>query len=201
MNLIKNYILRLLILGSKSAGFAFQISIRLAVPFSECHPSLLAVVPTEGPRNPCNPSPCGANAICRERNGAGSCICLPEYQGDPYTGCRPECVVNSDCGRTRACVNNKCRDPCPGACGNNAECRVANHAPTCTCLPGYTGDPFTNCLLVQAGRLSSFFLSLFSIYYGFSTFVFLFFAHDIFPFFSGRRASSDRSMQSVTLRT
>lgn len=119
-------------------------------PFSKSC-SILAVVPTEGPRNPCNPSPCGANAVCKERNGAGSCTCLPEYQGDPYTGCRPECVVNSDCGRSKACVNNKCRDPCPGACGTFTDCRVVNHAPACTCIPGYTGDPFRACYAVQAG--------------------------------------------------
>lgn len=107
--------------------------------------NLILVVPTEGPKMPCNPSPCGANAICRERNGAGSCICLPEYFGDPYTACRPECVTNSDCDRSKACVSNKCRDPCPGTCGLNAECSVINHTPSCTCLPGYTGNPITAC--------------------------------------------------------
>lgn len=108
------------------------------------HFSLL-VVPTEGPKMPCNPSPCGSNAICKERNGAGSCICLPEYFGDPYTGCRPECVTNSECDRSKACVNNKCRDPCPGTCGLNAECNVINHTPSCTCLSGYIGNPITAC--------------------------------------------------------
>lgn len=97
---------------------------------------------------PCNPSPCGANAICKERNGAGSCICLPEYFGDPYTGCRPECVTNSECDRSKACVNNKCRDPCPGTCGLDAECSVINHTPSCICLPGYTGNPITACHLI-----------------------------------------------------
>jgi len=37
--------------------------------------------------NPCEPSPCGINAICKEQNGAGSCSCLPEYFGNPYEGC------------------------------------------------------------------------------------------------------------------
>jgi len=86
-------------------------------------PWLAAVQPVEFPE-PCNPSPCGANAVCKERNGAGSCTCLPEYSGDPYTGCRPECVLNTDCSKARACVRNKCVDPCPGTCGLNAECRV-----------------------------------------------------------------------------
>lgn len=103
------------------------------------------VRPPESPQDPCVPSPCGANAVCKQRNGAGSCICLPEYFGDPYTGCRPECVTNSDCDRSKACLNNKCRDPCPGTCGINAECRVINHAPSCTCLPDYIGDPINAC--------------------------------------------------------
>lgn len=94
---------------------------------------------------PCVPSPCGPNAECRERNGAGSCTCLPEYFGDPYSGCRPECVVNSDCSRDRSCINQKCVDPCPGVCGLNAECRVSNHLPSCLCLAGYTGNPSSAC--------------------------------------------------------
>lgn len=112
-----------------------------------------APTPTEGPRTPCNPSPCGANAVCKERNGAGSCVCLPEYFGDPYTGCRPECVINSDCDRSKACLNNKCVDPCPGTCGLNAECRVVNHAPSCTCIVGYTGDPLSACVLIQPSKI------------------------------------------------
>ena len=39
----------------------------------------------------------------------------------------------------------KCGDPCPGACGQNAQCRVKQHSPFCTCLAGYEGDPFTGC--------------------------------------------------------
>lgn len=97
------------------------------------------------PSTPCIPSPCGPNAVCREQNGAGSCTCLPEYFGDPYQECRPECLVNSDCPSNKACVNNKCRDPCPGTCGINADCRVISHVPSCTCLPSYTGNPFVSC--------------------------------------------------------
>lgn len=94
---------------------------------------------------PCVPSPCGANAVCKERNGAGSCSCLPEYYGDPYNYCKPECIANTDCDRSRACFNQKCVDPCPGVCGNNAECHVVNHSPSCTCFPGYTGNPLSGC--------------------------------------------------------
>lgn len=95
---------------------------------------------------PCSPNPCGLNAICQERNNAGSCSCLVGYFGNPYEGCRPECVVNSDCSENLACVNNKCQDPCTGLCGTNARCHVLNHIPNCACITGYTGDPYDNCI-------------------------------------------------------
>lgn len=101
-------------------------------------------IPQERP-TPCMPSPCGSNAVCREQNGAGSCTCLPDYMGNPYEGCRPECVLSSDCPSDRACIRSKCQDPCPGTCGTNADCQVVNHLPSCSCRPGYTGDPFRSC--------------------------------------------------------
>lgn len=113
-------------------------------PFSACSPQPIAQIPPETPM-PCNPSPCGINAVCKERANAGSCLCLPEYHGDPYVECRPECVLNSDCPRTKSCYNNKCVDPCPGVCGLNAECHVNNHIPICNCVTGYTGNPSTSC--------------------------------------------------------
>jgi hypothetical protein len=101
---------------------------------------------------PCHPSPCGANANCREQNGAGACTCIQDYVGNPYEGCRPECVLNSDCPSNLACLNSKCKDPCPGTCGRNAVCQVVNHLPSCTCLTGYTGDPFRQCSIIQNER-------------------------------------------------
>lgn len=95
---------------------------------------------------PCNPSPCGPNAECKERNGAGSCKCLPDYYGNPYEGCRPECIMNSDCPSNKACQQQKCQDPCPGTCGQNAICQVVNHLPTCNCVVGYSGDPYRLCI-------------------------------------------------------
>lgn len=56
-----------------------------------------------------------------------------------------ECVLNSDCSRNQACIQNHCADPCPGLCGTKAICRVINHNPVCTCPYGYTGNAFTNC--------------------------------------------------------
>lgn len=96
-------------------------------------------------RDPCYPSPCGSNAQCND----GICTCLPEYHGDPYAGCRPECVLNSDCNRDKACLRNKCVDPCPGTCAQNAVCEVINHIPMCTCPPGTEGNAFVACRPVQ----------------------------------------------------
>ena len=45
--------------------------------------------------NPCQPSPCGIGAVCREVNGAASCTCILDYTGDPFSECKPECVQNS----------------------------------------------------------------------------------------------------------
>lgn len=59
--------------------------------------------------------------------------------------CRPACLMNDDCPKSKACVNNKCVDPCPGVCGIHAECQVVNHAPMCSCINGYIGNPFEIC--------------------------------------------------------
>ena len=94
---------------------------------------------------PCNPSPCGINAECQERNNAASCKCIADYIGNPYIECKPECVVNAECPRDKACVNQKCKDPCPGVCGAYAYCTATNHNAVCQCEPGYTGNAFIAC--------------------------------------------------------
>ena len=94
--------------------------------------------------NPCQPSPCGPNSICRQNNGNAVCSCLPQFVGSP-PGCRSECIVNSECALTQSCVNQKCVNPCPDPCGINTDCRVINHSPICRCKSGFTGDPFTSC--------------------------------------------------------
>lgn len=110
----------------------------------------------------CQTNPCGINAVCQERDNAGSCSCLPEYYGDPYIECRPECVMNSDCPKTKSCVNMKCVDPCVGVCSSNAECFVANHSPYCTCLSGYTGNPSVGCYPIP---ISTYFWAGFCCYF------------------------------------
>lgn len=103
--------------------------------------------------NPCLPSPCGPFSQCQNINDVPSCSCLPQYSGSP-PNCRPECLINTDCSSDKACINEKCIDPCPGSCGMNAECRVQSHVSICTCLEGYTGDPFTTCTIKkEIGKL------------------------------------------------
>lgn len=119
------------------------------------------VPPYNEPTQPCNPSPCGSNAICKERNGVGSCRCIENYFGDPYIGCRPECVTSSDCPSNKACYQNKCKDVCNGACGNNALCVGVNHVPMCYCIDGYTGDARSNCYEIPKISKNCFILSLF----------------------------------------
>ena len=103
--------------------------------------------------NPCSPSPCGPNSVCREVNGQPVCSCVVGFLGTPPT-CRPECIVSSDCPLTQACSNQKCVDPCPGSCGFRATCNVVNHNPICSCPPDLTGDPFIQC--VQRRKICTF---------------------------------------------
>lgn len=107
----------------------------------------------------CNPSPCGQNSICREINGQAVCSCLQNYIGRP-PNCRPECMINSECPSNLACIVEKCKDPCPGSCGFNAICNVQNHSPVCSCMTGYTGDPFSGCSLIPSKNMSNFFLNI-----------------------------------------
>lgn len=97
------------------------------------------------PVDPCNPSPCGLNAICNN----GQCTCMPDYLGNPLLGCRPECILNTDCGSERTCLNRKCVDPCEGMCGVRAHCKVVNHVAMCYCSEGMTGNPFERCTIAK----------------------------------------------------
>lgn len=98
--------------------------------------------------DPCMPSPCGPNSQCRTSDSHAVCSCLQGYMGSPPS-CRPECVVSAECPQTRACVNQKCTDPCLGSCGLGARCEVINHSPICSCREGQTGDPFQSCFNIQ----------------------------------------------------
>lgn len=117
-------------------------------PQIECQAPVAQARPNDPLPRPCVPSPCGSNTICREQNGVGACQCLPEFFGNPYENCRPECLVSSDCSSNRACVNSKCIDPCAGVCAPNAECQAVYHRASCSCWPGYEGDPYRRCSII-----------------------------------------------------
>jgi len=109
----------------------------------------LILVTQMEPIYPCTPSPCGPNSQCREFNNQAVCSCLPSFIGNPPM-CRPECTTSAECPTNLACVNKKCVDPCPGVCGQSANCRVINHSPLCICNSGFTGDPFSICYPIQS---------------------------------------------------
>ena len=125
--------------------------------FNFSKPIILATTRAPKPEiiDPCNPTPCGINAQCSARNGAASCNCYSGMEGDPYIACKHECTVNTECSSNLACINNKCRDPCPGVCGAHAYCRVTNHFPICKCDAGYIGDPFTSCQIKPTRKTSN----------------------------------------------
>lgn len=101
--------------------------------------------PVMPPTDPCMPSPCGPNSLCRVISNNPACTCLPNYIGRP-PNCRPECSISAECPGNRACTKERCTDPCPGSCGPGATCRPVNHKPVCACPPGMTGDPFAGCI-------------------------------------------------------
>lgn len=121
--------------------------------------------PPKDAGNPCIPSPCGPHSQCRVVGSHAACSCLPNYIGRS-PNCRPECVINADCSSNLACVNERCKDPCPGACGSLAVCNVVNHNPICTCMPGYTGDASRGCSQIIAPcKICSFlFFSFFNLF-------------------------------------
>ena len=96
------------------------------------------------PPNPCTPTPCGPNSQCQVVSGQAQCGCVPGMIGSA-PNCRPECILSSECPSNRACINQKCVDPCVGTCAPNGECRVVSHSPVCSCAEGYSGDGFSSC--------------------------------------------------------
>lgn len=101
--------------------------------------------------DPCNPSPCGPNAECND----GVCTCRSEYHGDPYFECRPECTTSSDCPMDKACVRQRCKNPCLNTCGTNAVCQVVSHMAVCTCPERTSGNAFIQCNPIKGSNLKS----------------------------------------------
>lgn len=101
--------------------------------------------------NPCINNPCGPYSQCRAIGDTPACSCLPDYIGRA-PNCRPECMISAECPSNLACINERCKDPCIGACGINTKCTVINHNSICHCDHGYTGDPFHSCTQISTRK-------------------------------------------------
>lgn len=66
--------------------------------------------------------------------------------------CYAECTAHDDCPRHQACFQLKCIDPCVGACGSGADCKVEDHKPICSCPKDHTGHPFESCRPFTKGK-------------------------------------------------
>lgn len=98
----------------------------------------------------CGDKICGSNADCTQKGKVFKCVCQKDYFGDPLVGCRPECTINSECPSEKACVRNRCINPCDeNICGNGARCEAKNHRGVCTCLENYTGNAYLMCTPVS----------------------------------------------------
>lgn len=85
------------------------------------------------------------------------CACPEGLVGDPVNaGCRSseECLTNSDCPDSAACIDSRCRNPCdsPNACGRNALCTVNSHHAFCKCPSNSRGEPSVECRLIECSK-------------------------------------------------
>lgn len=118
----------------------------------------LATIPP--PVDVCSANVCGPYSICHEVNQHPVCSCQSGYIGMP-PNCRAECLTNSDCPQDKACIQQKCANPCsPGPCADRAICKVVNHNPICSCPSGFTGDPFVRCIFRERKPASNSFGSI-----------------------------------------
>lgn len=124
-------------------------------------------------QNPCRVpnDPCGDQAVCEAILHRPVCKCPIGWAGNPHIECftcesilclrllhsrfskyyfLDECQVNADCPLDKACVSNKCINPCrQTSCGDRAECKVDYHQPRCVCPPGLQGNPIVKCVAVE----------------------------------------------------
>lgn len=95
---------------------------------------------------------CGERAQCYGINHRAVCECPPGYSGDPRQACLLlGCRSDLDCPFDKACINNKCQDPCEktAVCAINEICQVYNHRPECACPPGYVSDYEKGCRIIE----------------------------------------------------
>lgn len=95
--------------------------------------------------------PCSSTAECYGNNHKATCRCASGYSGNPFNRCeRIECHTDSDCPNNKACIQQRCIDPCSSVakppCAQNAICYAQNHAAGCICPPHLPeGNPLTYC--------------------------------------------------------
>lgn len=104
--------------------------------------------------NPCTVgNPCAITAQCEVTNHKALCRCPSGLLGDPFIRCyeiipsTPECKLDSDCSYDKACISQRCQDPCliANPCGTNAQCKTTQHRPICLCPDGLGGNPQVLC--------------------------------------------------------
>ena len=97
----------------------------------------------------CSPllSTCGKGAVCNGINHKAICECPPGYGGNARVSCvLLGCKSNSDCPTNKACINDRCENPCAvNPCTGNMDCNVYNHIVECACPSGYIGDTKLGC--------------------------------------------------------
>jgi hypothetical protein len=106
--------------------------------------------------NPCDyATECGNGALCKVLDHKTVCTCPSNTIGDPKVECkRYECNDDHQCSSENQCIDYKCVNPCalPSVCGQNAHCDAINHARSCSCLPGFTGNPVLGCIQIHSCR-------------------------------------------------
>ncbi|MPC93754.1 Cadherin-related tumor suppressor [Portunus trituberculatus] len=98
--------------------------------------------------DPClQDSPCASSAKCSVNQHEVECSCSSGEHGDPKVACLAiGCLSNDECPPERACINQKCQDPCkPNPCGLGALCINQDHNFTCSCPLGHHGRPTIAC--------------------------------------------------------
>lgn len=109
---------------------------------------------------------CAPTAICKVINHDASCACPPGYVGDPLVLCSAkldpipalaevECVTDADCPSGRACLDNRCQNPCYelSPCDVTAVCSVVDTVPfrtmICSCRTGWVPESDRSCVPVE----------------------------------------------------
>lgn len=114
--------------------------------------------------NPClYENVCSPRAECLAQNHMAVCKCPPGLFGNPYIDCKPEprheCIHDTDCSPTLACINSKCKDPCIELtpCNQPSKCQVIPSAPVrtmiCICPEGYISSGSGSCKQMELTRV------------------------------------------------